>query len=143
MNIIPLTQKQYRSLKLSQRVEILKNKLESKIEAMKKELDELETRDANEGIRHYLYVPKNYSKDVKKLGCKWDRSKKRWYINETNDNYQILIDIYNRDNFEQGILKLNCKTKQESKDEFFEMMLGPLHYYQSKLLDYHQSKFLA
>ena len=73
---------------------------------------------------------------LKKLGGIWDRSKKRWYTTQENDNHQILIDIYHYNNFKQGILKLNCKTKQETID-FFKMILEP------HLFDIYQSNFLA
>jgi len=42
----------------------------------------------------YLNVPFSQKDDAKKLGAKWDRSKKKWYVLENNKNKDDLIQKY-------------------------------------------------
>jgi hypothetical protein len=118
LEIIPLSRKQYEFIKQSQKVDDCLKKLEYNIEKYKI-LSSILTIPTD---IHYLFVPKQFTKDVKQLGAIWDRSKRKWFTTRDNIHHQILIDIYHCNNFENGILKINCKTLQESNDEFFEFL---------------------
>jgi hypothetical protein len=55
--------------------------------------------NSNSDERVYIFVPFEYKEDAKKLGAKWDASKKQWYALKANANVQILVDMYHINNF--------------------------------------------
>jgi hypothetical protein len=71
---------------------------------------------------HYLLVPFAYKDDAKRLGARFDIVRKEWYVEDSNENKQKLIDLYHTSNFTHTsngpILKSKTMTLEEvSKQE--------------------------
>jgi predicted RNA-binding protein with RPS1 domain len=70
-------------------------------------------------IKKYLYVPFEYKDDVKNNGAKWDSEAKKWYVYETNENYQGLIDKYHKDNFDRnGKMNLSIRNLEQRNHDY-------------------------
>jgi hypothetical protein len=74
--------------------------------------DEQEQEQTN--IKMYLYVPFLYKDHAKNLGAKFDGDTKRWYTNDFNKNYQQLIDIFHKDNFQPNMI-FPIKTEEQRR----------------------------
>jgi hypothetical protein len=57
-----------------------------------------DSKNEDEALEHKTYIKVSFGeKDtVKKLGAKWDRSAKKWYIKIDNPNYYDLFDKYGK-----------------------------------------------
>jgi hypothetical protein len=70
--------------------------------------------------RVYLYVPFEFKDIAKKNGCKWDTTKKEWYVIESNPNIEQLKDLFHADNFYHNFygtyMKKYTTTQTERKN---------------------------
>lgn len=80
----------------------------------------------NQIKKHYLYVPFEYKDEVKKLGARFDFTKKEWYILDNHENKDKLINLYHGYNFYAGkymikypltLEQLKEKEKNENKEK--------------------------
>ena len=54
----------------------------------------LNTEERSEKIKIYLNVEFNRKEEIKKLGGRWDKNLKKWFIYDTNNNKNLIIANY-------------------------------------------------
>lgn len=67
--------------------------------------------------KFYLHVPYKHKDDVKRKGAKWDSDMKKWYVKNTSNKKDELIEYYTYVNFdEKGNYLLDENKKPIDKE---------------------------